>query len=459
MAQICYVKNGGVRATTTPYSARQAISSATMTTANYYDSIADVHLYNTLDPLDEVLCFNEHDKEYDSAHRLIDFKTGVKYLSVDETNGSLYKAGAHESTPITYDLTLDSINSSDVHLEGISFSGGRNLFYGHGYNCDWVIKDCKLAIIDTLAGRTIATIQGQNTVLLKDIEVEFNNVGQFMKFSSGAIVYMDNVTPLTNVNKLIAQSSVSTLQIVEVKNSDWSILTGIIVDFYAASADSMKFSFERIKINSAADLTADPVTFCGGQTLDFWSISKSTDDDSYHYFEHYRYEGKVLESIDAGTRSDGATYDGVNHFSTEFQTSDNVVAYTQPLRYKLAELELDLTTSKQLTFHIMMQDGTTPTALNDHECWIEVVYPDATDNALGQTVSSQTHDILETPVDLALSNKSWDNTTGELTKQLMSVTVPASIAKAPVTVYLHLAKDVTAIGATEFFACPKPEIS
>jgi len=216
------------------------------------------------------------------------------------------------------------------------------------------------------------------------------------------------------------------------------------------------FSMLRCKLPASInELEGDAVSF-PTQKVDLWSCDNG---DGYHYFSSWRYEGKVLESTAQGTRSDGATYDGVNHFSAEFQTNSNVVAYTQPLRYKLAELELDLTTSKQLTFHIMMQDGTAPTALTDHECWIEVVYPDATDNALGQTVSSQTHDILETPVDLTLSNKSWDNTTGELTKQLMSVIVPASIAKAPVTVYLHLAKDVTAIGATEFFACPKPEIT
>jgi len=452
MTQVCYVKNGGVRATTTPYSARQAISSATMTTANYYDSIYDVHLYNTLDPLDEVLCFNEHDKDY-GADTILDCKDGVKYLSVDESNGSIYKAGAHEGTISgIYDFELDSINGSDLYLKGISFSASDSLIVGLGYNSFWQIMDCQLALVGTSANDRIVSNQGQNVIYLKDIDIAFGISGQAFSAYNMSEIIMDNVTPITNTPKFILGSS--TGLILKLINSDLTILTENIIDLVTQTNDNIHISIVRCKLNSSATLSPDESTFFKGQVLDAWSISKSDNYDIYHYFEHYYYEGKILESTSQGTRSDGATYDGTNHFSAEFQTNANVVAFTKPLRYKLAELELDLTTSKQLTFHIMMQDGTAPTALNDHECWIDVIYPD-----LGVTVSSQTHDILETPVDLTLSNKSWDNTTGTLTKQLMTVTVPASISKAPVTVYLHLAKDVTAIGATEFFACPKPEIS
>ena len=461
MTQFAYVKNGGARASATAYTAIQAISSTTMTTANYYDSIDDAHTYNTLVAGDYVLCFDAHDKNYGTTKTLT-LVDGVNYISVDETDGSAFKAGAIEqATGGVYDLTLDAADGSELYLSGLYFIAGDDIIV-ISPNSKYTFEDGGLELAGANEADRIAIGQQDGTIVnIINSTLTFGTANQRMSGSGTAVINLKGVTTVGAPDPLVANFGAGGV-ILNINDSDLSTVTGSIVEFTGVASDQTIANITRTTIGSASLVSAEP--YYPGQQINTYSINKGTGNDTYHYFEHHRYEGKIIESTTV-YRILGATYDSINHFSAEVQTNSNVIPYSQPLKYKLAEIEIDLTTSKTLTAHITQQDGSFfPANLTDHECWIEVTYPDATYNTLGKTVSSQTTGILETPVDLSLSNQAWTVPSGYVTKQLMSAVVPASIAKAPVTVHLCVAKDITVAdgngaSAIEMFACPKLEIS
>ena len=92
------------------------------------------------------------------------------------------------------------------------------------------------------------------------------------------------------------------------------------------------------------------------------------------------------------------------------------------------------------------ESGLSPEAdLQDDEFWIEVEYPDSTDEALGKLdQSNRASTILATPADQDNSTESWtENLTGEV-KQKSEVTISGGAAGIH-TVWACLAKPSTTV--------------
>jgi len=173
--------------------------------------------------------------------------------------------------------------------------------------------------------------------------------------------------------------------------------------------------------------------------------------------QHGFYEASntgVSEESTAIYRDGGASYDGTNGFSVKMTSSAYCKEYWAPHRFKLAELKLDLTSSKTLTVHTCQDSGT---VLQDDEFWIEVWHPDSTDLALGKlTVGGRMASPLATPANLTASSETWTGDAGGADHRKVSATISSitGASDAQVTVYACLGKPSTAL-----YVCPKVVIS
>ena len=463
MTQYCYVmtdgSNNGTRVTATAYTSRQTTSFATIGVANYYASIYDALLYNTLVDGDEIICANTHNKDY-AEYKEINFgAASLALYSVLYTDLTTYNAGAKESTSDTY-LGLSVSSNNIIYSTGISYtiddpSGTAVQFLTD--NANFHIDDCTIGI-----NRTIPLdhdLKGNgSTLTYKNTTFAFNQIGQFITVGDGVTLDFNECT--FDYNSLVATkvfSITASGTVISLQNSN---LLGIgtsatLIDGISYTDDYVNVTMNRCKLPTSM-VVCGSVMRSPAQWIDVYSCDTG---NGYHYFEYRRFEGIASEST-LVYRTGGATYDGTNGFSAEFIPTSEVIEYTNPLRIELGNYEIDLTSGAVLTFHILINDETAQaTALKNSECWIEVSYPDATDNALGKVVSTIAVTILTTPATLTASTASW---TGEGTftrKQQIAVTLPTSMSNAPVSVSLCLAKDITAENANEMFVCPNPVIT
>ena len=173
--------------------------------------------------------------------------------------------------------------------------------------------------------------------------------------------------------------------------------------------------------------------------------------DTYYSFQEASAEGTTEEST-AIYRDGGGMYDGTNGYSVKMTSTTSVVEGLHPLRFKIAELRLDLTTGKTLTVHIVQDAGT---VLQDDEFWLEVEHPDSTDLAFGQFIQTRIG-LLDTPANLPASTETWTGDAGGADHRKDSHTISAITGadNAAVTVWACLAKPSTTI-----YACPKIEVA
>lgn len=463
MANFYYVKSGGSRASG-GYTSIQSISSAIMTSANYYDNINAVHAGNTLNEGDMVLCFDLHSYNY-AVTTIIDFKDNVKYISVDDADGSVYKAGAsEEATGGVYDLTLDSINDSYITIEGISFRSGDDLLLGYGFNSVFRYKDLTLSLDGSGVSDKMTITQGAGFQLFDNVVFNLTTYGQYINIFGTGISHFNNVIFTGDTSKLFKVSGADG-GIIHAQNVDFSSITGTIVDAASAAAgDVVLFSFDRCLFNASAILNEDNSTFYEAQELKFSSINRGVDNDSWYAFEVHQVGGIVRESVSV-VRTGGSAYDEVNGFSAEFKNTENTREDDRPLAFEDIHATVDLTSGATLTFHVIQQDpSSTPADLNNGQFWIDVIHPDTTDLAKGVTVSSRKENYLATTTTLSASTETWSSS-GNTKKQKISLVLPVvNMEKAPIQIKMFFAKnlsvsDINGAGSIEFFADLDPVVT
>ena len=346
-------------------------------------------------------------------------------------------------------------DSSDLNLTGylkcygIYFGAGDDMFSNYA----WSYTDSTLYMS---GANSYLVLGGWSNVKLVRTSLLIPNATNVALFSTSGLsmrsVYIED-QPYVESARFFDLNINLDMNLIEVVNSD---LSGITTLFGSAISPFLKAKFIRNKLKSNVVLD---VNF-GENSDSSLELFACDTGDGYHFFYQANAIGVVLESTTV-KRVGGAQYDPLDNnttFSAELQPNSNIIAYTQPLKYKLGEYKLDMESARTLTFYIMQQNSSaTPANLTDHECWIEVSHPDATDLALGKTVSSQVADILETPIDLDMSGQTWTGSSGNVVTQQMSVTLPVvALDHAQCTVHIYLAKYDANV---ELFVCPKPSVS
>lgn len=189
--------------------------------------------------------------------------------------------------------------------------------------------------------------------------------------------------------------------------------------------------------------TSDP-----GMRVESWGGAAST---AYPYAVT-AYTGAMTDETTV-YRSGGASRGSSTSFCQKIITTSSC-ARDFAFRVKLAELDTDLS-AKTLTVYAARKSAA-GAALNDAECWIDVVYPDdascqgnwaTTKKGPGVTGSAYTS-----------TSETWATLTSPY-QWKMAVSIGSGAAqKGPVTVWLTVAKDLSAANA-ELYVCPKVAVA
>ena len=409
---------------------------------------------------DELWYASDHSGSYTSATTL-QFKDGTKLISVNSSTDA-YEAGAEEHTTGVYDLTLNPLAQSDiVYIDGVDFSSGDDLFLSGDLRTTY-LSNLTLSLTGGSASDRIFVYNDGNNYFLNDVVFNFSYISQSIEMANNARLVIEGGS--TNNTNAFIETIGAGGQIAHIKNFDFSSMTGgYIFEASPSTMDNTVFTLERCKVPAAVSITDGAIGF-KGVYVDAWSIDSG---DGYHYFEHHRHEGVALEDTTI-YRDGGSHYDGDNptttNFSAEFLPNANVVPYTQPLRIKILERELDLTGANILTFHIALGDTSTITAadVKNNLYWIEIVQNSdtASSKALGITINTKPASILATPTALANASTTWTWPSPPTdTKEFqipVTTTVVSGATKGQVTAYLCVAEYIS---TRQIFACLDPVIT
>lgn len=375
---------------------------------------------------DIIYVASDHDHTYTSA--TISLKGGV--FSVDVTAQDQYLKGAAEESTGLFDIGA----ATSASINGVNI-GRTNPSYFSGIHAELIYSDASMYNTGTSQGKDIEIKSDGCLVKFKDADIDFSGTGQSIQLSSATVIF-DGVSntgdKVTNLFDLVGNGTATVI----VTNTDLdSLCSSVIFQVATIDDDALNATFHRCKL---------PVSFnwMSSNLLNVFSIKVTSCDngDGYHYFYQADRHGEVEE--DTSNYLSG-TYDGTNGFSA-LMSSNTESTIESPLRYKLIEIpSQDLTSEKVIRVNLVTDN----VQLTNTEFWIEVVYPDNTDLALGKIITSRNGDILATGTNLSLDkDNTW--TSPSLTtplEQYVQKTIPAlsNVDNGNVEIYVHLAKPST----------------
>ncbi len=460
-----YVKKGGTAVgdagleTTTP---RTGTFTA-MGVSAYYDSIKDVAggggVPTTAIAAGDTICVSSVHSFDTIANTTYTFPDGCMALCVDDANAENLSTGASEGSSAT--------GSDTIILMGAT-GGGRWATYGIDWRSDFNFNianandDCGLienaTFIQTSTGKAAILLnQTGSCIICRDTSIKVAGTTEGIEVGKGARLEMRG-------GGIDATGSAPTSLIRAITNAgqfflrcfDASKATGLYTA--AANVDSPLIKLSRLKVASGATLSETGTTQQGPVfDMDGYGTAGGNEDDYWGFHGRYYNFG----SFDHDTsiyRDPGANVDAVQKLTVLMSATDQVMPYFAPLRFKLAEIKLDLTSAVTLTVELAQWDdgNGAPTRLKDDEFWLEIERPDSTDLALGviDTTRPTTYDISATQADLTTSTKVWkkgsDDSTiaADITKSSVAHTLSAitGASNAHVTVWACLAKDLSAVG-------------
>jgi len=456
-----YVKSGG---TATGDAGRAASartgSFATMGASAYYASMVDIigggAVPTTAAAAGDTICVSDLHSHDTIASTSYVFPDKLKALSVDDANAENLKAGASEGSSSTGSDTINLDNSAAETLvsHGI-FWRADSVFNVGSIDGMSVLELGELKTTHTTKGVTFGEI-GQVTIL-RDVRFKPSATGTGIEINDGATIELRGGSIDTGgpVPTSIFQTQ-SRGAHYYVRCFDASYAGGLYdLD---DNTDGPSYDLARLKVGSGAQLSEQHTADIGPR-FDLWGYGETTGGPDDYWAFHSRYFNFGTTDHDTSIyRDGGANVDGKQKLTALMSATDQVIPFHAPLRFKLAELLLDLTASVTITVELAQWDDTAgaPTRLKQDEFWLEIERPDATDLGLGviDTTRPATYDISATQSDLTTSTVVWkkgsdDSTiTADITKSKAAHTLPTITGadKSHVTVWACLAKDLSAVG-------------
>ncbi len=343
---------------------------------------------------------HNHSREYPTAQALT-FPSGVVVRSINSGTDLPEKAVAKQEYSTVNGRRIDlqhGAATSKVMFEGLWFSSGDGLGLGGGQdNGVMTFRNCSLAADYWGKYMTLGQYQEYTSVVLMDrcdiyLATSSNSFGLFVEGGTHKIV-----NSIIKSGTVLASAYAHQQSVLHIINSDLSALEGtpylLLTD---NSAEAAQITIHRCKLPATWGINSS----AGIYELD---ITESGSGDDYHYFYHSSsHWGEVEEDT---TTYLNATYDGTNGFSVLMSGNANT-KILDPVRYKLCTLPAqDLTSSKTIT--VEMQSDT---QLTQENLWIELVQNDATDHALGASLTTQPSDVFGTTNHTDVNTAGWSGT-------------------------------------------------
>ena len=227
------------------------------------------------------------------------------------------------------------------------------------------------------------------------------------------------------------------------------------MDVSALASDEYLFTHtNKADVSAKFKRIKTPLAFNAVLTSDFQSsfdapfaLASYGNGDEYTSFREDRREGICDDNTAIYRDGSGEV------FSVELNSNAEAKEFTDPLRFKLCELVLDLTSATTITVHTLQDAGI---ILQNDEMWTEIESVDSTDLALGLFSSTRLASFLDTPTNLTSTAEAWTGDGGSSDTRSIAHTLSAvtGASSVPVAVWVCLAKP-----STEAFACPVVGVS
>ena len=349
----------------------------------------------------------------------------VKYISVNRTTGAV--EAMQDSTGKLECVGRDLNIIGHVWICGMNFVSGDDMYIAANTNGHILLDSCKLSVPDFLyceSSNHEIEIKAINSDILFTTEGTFRLRGGILKIIGGSISSSVAMIATTLFTVISAGCTVI------LKNVD---LSGVYDNTTLITAATERSEVRLTRCKMWAGWTVpDMTTPYSGDVI----LESCDTGNGYNYFLRVNFYGR--------TQQDTANHKTLD-FSAKMVSSANAKEWTEPLRFKLSEFYATANPTLTVEYIHEAQGSGSGGDLQDDEFWIEIEYPDSTDEALGKLdQSNRASTILATPADQDNSTESWtENLTGEV-KQKSEVTISGGAAGIH-TVWACLAKPSTTV--------------
>lgn len=407
------------------------------TPADYYPSLDAV---DTAGPAvgDVILVAADHDHE--TAGGIILSMGGQSIYSVSVTNRDQKEAGAREFlTGTGADMQLFQASNTYTHVEGMIFDAVDYISIGDATGSTNYFKDC----IFRLGGLMYLRRDGAS-VILDNCKIKAKLTGNSIYIGYGAhlkIKGFEHESGSSSLPYLIRPSGNGGATI-EIDGADLTGMaaTSSLVGSFSGSSDLVKISGGRMLVNSGFSLFNSSQIYPNLEALLF---GVDTADASYAIMGQNRV---ASVTTDIGIYR-SATYNGTDKYSVAIE-STTYCSEHEPYKLKLTPPRQAAGTATY-TVHFARDDAAT--AWNDREIWLEIVYPDGTNEVLGKLVSTQTTTI-EGGSDVTIESGEWTGLTGD--NKEMSIAKQVTMGDGEVAIYFCFG-----VASETVYVCPKVDIT
>ena len=372
MASYFYVKSGfGIRTTDTSFTSPEtgAFGSGNLTDANCYDSLDDAYLSVTTPPTDGDFVFlsDIHSASITPSSGILLNDTGsengvgVRLISVNDTDVTLYKPGASET--ITGNDNEYNFKYNGF-LAGLSLETADNTIttVGPGH---WVMQDATFTS-DTSNDRVINMASTGCYLQLINVDLKCNNVGCIPIFVASGAHFNWYGGALVNNCTFIIDGFFGSGAVLNIIGVDLSDCTGTIVEEFGTSGDATVVTLTQCKFNASSTLVG---TF---NKLSHRLEVYSSDSFDYHTF-HVQSAGGIAKNNDATyVTATESWYEGSVKSSIEIYTTA-VCSRVKPFIFELPAQYVDLSVDDLITLELVSS-----ATLTDTDIAAFLVYPDGT---------------------------------------------------------------------------------
>lgn len=298
-----------------------------------------------------------------------------------------------------------------------------------------------------------------NYLELNDTDIDFQKSTQHLLWQSGSVFVWNGGAALSSVDGTLAdlcqRGAINGGYAAKITGVDLSIVTDYLVAQVGGALgvdDAIKVHIDKCKLN--ASLTAfNEETFTNKfHKLLVTNSSSSSSAAEYQYYYHSR--GGTLEDDTTFYRDNSTAFVDSNQKVSLKCTTDSNAELACPFTFQFPSVfaELSVATTDTLRIYIL-----SATALTDADVWVEIFYPDGTNNQtfnLAQSVTNPTNP-MRTGTTLTTNTEAWTGRTTENRYQIDIATsgdvgadcvptINVSVAKASSTIYFCTTVNVVA---------------
>jgi|GEM_PF-2589414 len=394
--------------------------------------------YGTAAAGSDVWVAHDHSKTYVADTTLDNNGTAtnpIKVTCVNRTTGAKATTAVEQTTGAAD--TLDFLEDGVIY-DGINFKSGNSIIVD--VDSSTILNNITIEMVTNAADNI--TWSGDDIASeWNNVQLKFANAGGSFRFGGGGSFLWRGGgidvtgTALTSfLHCIYSRGAKIILSGLDLTNVASSVITmGTVI-----TTGIFDVTFIGCKLPSGIPLLASS-SFSVPHKVRAHSCDNG---DGYYFFEETYLEGQIVQATNCYLN---ATYDGTNGYSAKMVSNANALDGKRPLRFKLAEFWADANPT------LTVETITSNVTLQDDEFWIEIEYPNSTDQALRDIDKTSRQEVgwsggsdPGTPVNLTTSTESWIEDLGSEVKQKISETISGGAAGVH-TVWACLAKPSTTV--------------